>query len=69
MISFFFVYYHLFICLLLCLLQSSGYIFNKVVYDKLIFISRPRRHKIEFPIAYFDYQNCSLTSALSKTAM
>ena len=54
--------------LLLFLVQSFGYIDNKVLYDiNPYFETEATQHLI--PIAYFDYQNCSLTFALSKIAM
>ena len=50
------------------LVQSFGYIDNKVLYDiNPYFETEATQHLI--PIAYFDYQNSSLTFALSKIAM
>ena len=58
-------YYHLFIFCCYFWYSLFGYIDNKVLYDiNPYFETEATQHLI--PILYFDYQNCSLTFALSK---
>ena len=54
--------------LLLFLVQSFGYTDNKVLHDINPYVeTEATQHLIH--IAYFYYQNCSLTFALSKFVM